>query len=112
MSYTVLDSEKIFDKFDKIMTAQERSIYSLANDSGVTCGAIYKWRKSKTMPTLKMLDSICKVLNVSVASLLSSHDDPTEIDESEKELLELWNGIDCDTKTAVVLLLKSLQRCR
>lgn len=112
MAYTELDSELIFEKFDKILSVQERSIYSLANDAGVSYGAIYKWRKYKSMPTLKMLESICRVLNVSVASLLSSSDDMIDIDEREKDLLDLWNGIDNEAKEAVILLLKSLQKCR
>lgn len=112
MAYTEIESEHILEKFDRIIRAQNRSIYSLSNDSGVSYGAIHKWRKSKSMPTLAVLSNLCRVLNVSVASLLSPDDDPIEIDESEKELLALWSGIDSDAKNAMISLLKSLQKCR
>lgn len=111
MAYTELDSKRIFEKFDKILTAQGWSIYSLSNEANVNCCTIYKWRKTKSMPTLGMLDSVCKILNISVASLLSLGEVP-EIDESEKELLDLWSGIDNNAKVALISLMKSLQRSR
>ena len=108
MSYMYLDANRIYERFEKVVENKGVSLYSIAKDAGVNYGTLYKRRQRRTLPTLAVLDSVCSVLDVSVAYLLASDDEFVHLDEKEKQLFDLWLGLGAEQKDVLFELMRTM----
>lgn len=82
--------------------------YQLAQKSGIPQSTISSWYRKKMLPTLSSLDKICLAFDMTMAQFLSENNGLTEITPDQRELLNRWELLTSEQKSAFLSLIDSI----
>ncbi len=83
------------------------SEYRLAENSGITQSTISTWYRKQMQPSISSLEKICNGLGISLAQFFSIDSNST-LSGEQTEILEHWLRLDTDERTAIRLLLETM----
>lgn len=101
----------VFDRIKKLCDLKGISISQLEEKIEISSGAAYKWKTSS--PSQKMFQKLSTFFDVSIDYLMTGKEaeqkefPKTEWSEEKLELLELFDGLKKEQKSAVMNLLRS-----
>lgn len=87
----------------------------LARIMNISQGTYNNWENSNTQPSIEQLIALANFFEVSVDYLIGRTDDAGTVIQSteqknRQEVLKLFNATDKDTQTAILAILKNLQK--
>ena len=59
-------------------------------------------------PTIPTLETICAGFNISLSQFFAESDEAIVLSEEQREMLDIWNTLNKDQKTALLELLKKM----
>ncbi len=83
------------------------SEYRLAENSGITQSTISTWYRKQMQPSISSLEKICNGLGISLAQFFSIDSNST-LSGEQAEILEHWLRLDTDERSAIRLLLETM----
>ena len=83
------------------------SEYRLAENSGITQSTISTWYRKQMQPSISSLEKICNGLGITLAQFFSV-DSNIQLSKEQTEILDHWLQLDTDERTAIKLLLKTM----
>ncbi|MCI9504823.1 MAG: helix-turn-helix transcriptional regulator [Clostridia bacterium] len=96
----------INDKIKVELQKRGWSIYKLAKLSNISNTAIKSWFKPiPTKPTYDSIKRVAKAFGMSVEDLISEN---KETDPQKQQLLELWNRLESQEKSAVIAFMETI----
>lgn len=84
------------------------SNYRLAKESGLSEGALNNLFRMNHQPTIPTLEAICGGLGVSLSQFFAEGREAVVLDEQQRELLDIWGGLNKNQKSALLGLLRSM----
>lgn len=101
----------VFDRVKYLCRKKKTSVSQMEKEIGISKGASYKWKTSS--PSQKMYEKLSAFFDVSIDYLMTGEESeqkeyPTmEWSEEHFELIELYDSLKKEQKTAVLNLLRS-----
>lgn len=83
------------------------SEYRLAENSGITQSTISTWYRKQMQPSISSLEKICSGLGITLAQFFSV-DSNIQLSKEQTEILDYWLQLDTDERTAIKLLLETM----
>ena len=83
--------------------------YKLYKVSGVAQSTLSNMFKRNTSPTIPILESICKGFGITLSQFFSSDGDAVELLPEQREMLEKWNALTQEQKSALLHLLNNMK---
>ena len=83
------------------------SEYRLAENSGITQSTISTWYRKQMQPSISSLEKICNGLGITLAQFFSVEPN-TPLSNEQTDILEHWLRLDTDERTAIKLLLETM----
>lgn len=96
----------ILQKITDQRTARNWTEYQLSIRSGLPQSTISSWYRKNMLPSIPSLQKICSAFDMSMAQFLSEGN-LLEVDSDQKALLEQWNLLTSEQKSALLGLLNS-----
>lgn len=104
----ILDGKLLYDKVDGMRKERGWTIYELAKNAAVSPVTIYNWRDRHSLPTLALLEAICAAFRITVVDFLTDDEERAVLNEEQRELVRLWNGLTAPKKKVLLDLMKTL----
>ncbi len=101
----------LFDRVKDLCDFKGISVSQMEKEIGISQGAAYKWKISS--PSQKMFEKLSNFFNVSVDYLITGEESESkeyperEWSEEHLELLELFDGLKKEQKSAILNLMRS-----
>lgn len=98
----------------ELRTERKLSQRAIAQKLHISQGTYNNWEHSKTQPSIEQLIEISRFFNVSVDYLIGNADDyglinvKDNLAPEQRKMLQLFDRLDPDTKTALIALLHSI----
>ena len=91
----------IVKRINELRVKQGLSQAALADAIGVNVNSIYNWNRTETaMPSLKNLESLCKVFSITIEQFFNGIDGENG-NSSERKFLDEWRMLTAAEKLAV-----------
>lgn len=100
----------------ELRTEKKLSQREMAKKLNISQGTYNNWEHAKTQPSIEQLIEISRFFNVSVDYLIGNADDyglinvKDNLSPEQRKMLQLFNRLDHDTKTALITLLNSISQ--
>lgn len=98
----------VLERILQLRLERNWSEYRLSEESGIAQTTISSWFKKDIYPSIPSLEKICKAYDISMAQFFNFDNEPVSLSPEQNELLENWNRLSGEQKTAVLNLLKSI----
>lgn len=98
----------VLERILQLRLERNWSEYRLSEESGIAQTTISSWFKKDIYPSIPSLEKICKAYDISLAQFFNFDNEPVFLSPEQNELLENWNRLSSEQKTAVLNLLKSI----
>jgi transcriptional regulator with XRE-family HTH domain len=82
------------------------SNYKLAKEANISQTTLRNLYNRNTLPSIPTLESICAGFGITLSQFFAEGDEPVELDAEQKEMLNMWNTLSKDQKSALLVLLK------
>ena len=84
------------------------SNYRLAKEANISQTTLRNLYNRSTLPSIPTLEAICAGLGISLSQFFAEGDEAIELNERQKEMLNTWNTLPEDQKTALLELMKKM----
>jgi len=84
------------------------SEYQLAERSGLPQSTISSWYRTGALPSLTSLDKICSAFGITMSQLFAEGNEPVELTESQRLLLERWTALTAEQQEAIFNLIDKI----
>ena len=84
------------------------SNYRLAKESNISQTTLRNLYNRNTLPSIPTLEAICAGLGISLSQFFAEGDEAVELSAKQKEMLDTWNTLPEDQKTALLELMKKM----
>ena len=84
------------------------SEYQLAEISGVPQSTISSWYRKNSHPSLASLDKICSAFGITMSQLFAEGNEPVELTEAQRKLLERWSRLSEEQQAVVFQLIDNM----
>ena len=84
--------------------------YRLAQLTGITQTALGNILNQKSMPTMANLERICDAFEVTIAQFFSEDGRRLNLTDEQKEILEIWDGLDEKEREIFMTFIRSLKK--
>ena len=98
----------ILDKIKHLRDKRGWSNYRLAKEAQISEGSLNNLFRLNNQPTIPTLEAICAGLGVSLSQFFATGDELVALNEEQREMLDLWNTLNTEQKTALLALLKRM----
>ncbi|MBQ6873077.1 MAG: helix-turn-helix transcriptional regulator [Clostridia bacterium] len=98
----------VLERILQLRLERNWSEYRLSEESGIAQTTISSWFKKDIYPSIPSLEKICKAYDISMAQFFNFDNEPVSLSPEQNELLENWNRLSGEQKTAVLNLLKTI----
>lgn len=98
----------ILNRIKQLKEERGWSNYRLAKEADISEGALNNLFRLNNQPTIPTLEALCKGLGVSLSQFFAEGNEAIVLNEEQRELIELWNTISAEQKTALLELLKKM----
>ncbi len=102
---------EIIVRIDELRIKSGLSKAALANKIGVTPTTVSNWNKYDTMPSLQVIDSICKAVGVTAEQFFAGLGKPKDRNDEER-FIENWRMLSDTQKKIVETVIDELARCK
>ncbi|MCL2198302.1 MAG: helix-turn-helix transcriptional regulator [Defluviitaleaceae bacterium] len=96
------------DKIKQFRDSRGWSNYKLAKESGIHEGTLNNLFRLNNQPTIPTLEAICKGLDISMSQFFADGDEAVPLNKEQREMLNIWNTLNKEQKTALLELLKTM----
>jgi len=99
------------DILERIKHLQDKrgwSNYRLAKEAQISEGSLNNLFRLNNLPTISTLEAICVGLGISLSQFFASDDEAIALSKEQREMLDLWDTLNADQKTALLELLKKM----
>lgn len=102
-------------RLSELRSEKNLSQRELAKIMNVSQGTYNNWENSNTQPSIEQLIALANFFEVSVDYLIGRTDDAGTViqnsaQRTQQEVLRLFNATDKDAQTAILAILKNLQK--
>lgn len=101
----------IVQRINEFRKKQGLSQAGLAKAIGVNVNSIYNWNRTEAMPTLKNLENICQIFNITVEQFFSGMGSENGNSLEEKFLNE-WRMLTASEKTVVEKVIEAFKETK
>ncbi len=98
----------VLKRIEQMRLARKWSEYELGRRAGLPQTTINTWYRKQQTPTLYSLDKLSEAFGITLSELLADKNDPVEITEMEKEMLQLFHSLRPNQKKYLLEFLESL----
>jgi transcriptional regulator with XRE-family HTH domain len=84
--------------------------YRLAQLTGITQTALGNMLNQKSMPTMANLGKICDAFEITIAQFFSDDESRLDLTKEQKEILEIWDGLDEKEREIFMTFIRSLKK--
>ena len=84
--------------------------YRLAELTGITQTALGNMLNQKSMPTMANLEKICDAFEITIAQFFSDDENRLDLTKGQKEILEIWDGLDEKEREIFMTFIRSLKK--
>ncbi len=82
--------------------------YELSKRSDMPQSTISTWYRKNQMPTIPILDKVCKGLGITLSQFFAETDDFVALTPEQRELLDNWSALEPRQRELFLELLKSI----
>jgi len=101
----------ILERIRKLRDDRGWSNYRLARESDISEGTINNLFRLNNQPTTPTLEALCKGLNITLAQFFAE-DEPVELTAEQRDMLDMWNTLSKEQKSALMAFLKSCKEAK
>jgi len=84
------------------------SNYRLAKEANLSQTTLRNLFSRNTLPSIPTLEAICDGLGITLSQFFAKGKEPVELSDEQREMLNMWNTLGDEQKTALLELLKKL----
>lgn len=84
------------------------SKYRLAQLTGMSQTALGNIFAKTSIPTIPTLEKICEAFDISLAQFFAGEGDRPDLTDVQKEILELWSGLNAEEQKILLKFIRSL----
>ena len=84
------------------------SNYRLAKEAKISQTTLRNLYNRNTLPSIPTLETICVGFGITLSQFFAEGDEAIELNAEQKEMLNMWNTLTQDQKTALLELLKKM----
>ena len=85
------------------------SNYRLAKEAGMHEGSLNNLFRKNYQPTIPTLETICGGFGITLTQFFAQHHEAVVLSEEQREMLDIWDTLDNEQKSALLQLLKAIQ---
>ena len=100
---------EILQKIDRLREEKGLSVFRLTELSGLSENTIYNWYNKGRSPSLSALESVCKVLDISLSCFFAENINES-ISAQEEQLLGAFRSLTAEQKNLVLQLLNEFEK--
>lgn len=98
----------VFQKLNMLKGKNHLTNYQLAKESGLPQSTISNIFARRSCPRIDSLEAICNVFGLTLAEFFLEDEQYVLLNESQRELFELWEALPKQKKKAVLYLIRLL----
>ena len=98
----------ILERIKELRNARGWSNYRLAKESNISENSLNNLFRRNNLPTIPTLEAICKGLGITLSQFFAEGNEPVELTDVQREMLETWNTLSEEQKSALLEFLKRL----
>ena len=99
---------EILERIRQLRDNRGWSNYRLAKEAKISEGSLNNLFRLNNQPTIPTLEAICAGFGITLSQFFAESDDAVVLNAEQKEMLEMWNTLTQDQKTALLALLKRM----
>lgn len=100
----------VLNRIKELMNERNWTMYKLSKKSGVPQSTLTNIFKRTNLPTIPVLEEICKGFGISLSMFFSEKGDLVYLKEEEMEFIEHWNTLRDEQKKIILLLIKNMNK--
>ena len=97
----------LLEKIENIREQKGLSVYKLTELSGLSETTIYSWYTKGAIPSITALNSVCKVLDITMSELFSTNDKEF-LGAQEEILLSDFRKLNADQRNLILQLIHEI----
>ncbi|MDE6764511.1 MAG: helix-turn-helix domain-containing protein [Oscillospiraceae bacterium] len=82
--------------------------YRLSEESGIAQSTISSWFRKNVNPSKVSLEKICKAFNITMSQFFAFNNDPVDLTDKQRQVLENWNKLNSKQQDIILELLMSM----
>jgi len=98
----------ILSRIKRLRDERGWSNYKLAKESGISEGSLNNLFRLNNQPTIPTLEAICAGLGISLCQFFADGCEAVVLNSEQMEMLDVWNTLNREQKTALLELLKKM----
>ena len=98
----------ILKRIEELKNKRGWSNYRLAKEAQISEGSLNNLFRLNNQPTIPTLEAICAGFRISLSQFFAEGDEAIVLSEEQREMLDIWNTLNKDQKTALLELLKNM----
>ena len=98
----------ILEKIKKLRDERGWSNYKLARVANISEGSLNNLFRLNNLPTIPTLEAICGGFDITLSQFFAEEEEAVVLSVEQKEMLNTWNTLTGDQKTALLELLKKM----
>ena len=98
----------ILKRIEELKNKRGWSNYRLAKEAKISEGSLNNLFRLNNQPTIPTLEAICAGFNISLSQFFAESDEAIILSEEQREMLDIWNTLNKEQKTALLELLKKM----
>jgi transcriptional regulator with XRE-family HTH domain len=99
---------EILEKIKTLLDERGWSNYKLAKESDISEGSLNNLFRLNNLPTIPTLEAICKGFGITLSQFFAEDDEAIVLSTEQKEMLNTWNTLTEEQKSALLELLKKM----
>ena len=84
------------------------SNYRLAKEAGISEGSLNNLFRLNNLPTIPTLEAICTGFDITLSQFFAEDGEAVVLSHDQREMLNTWNTLTKDQKTALLELIKKI----
>jgi transcriptional regulator with XRE-family HTH domain len=98
----------ILDRIKQLRDERGWSNYKLAKEAHISEGSLNNLFRLNNQPTIPTLEAICAGFDISLSQFFAEGTEAIVLNEEQKEMLDIWNTLNREKKSALLELLKKM----
>jgi len=98
----------VLDRIKQLRDDRGWSNYKLAKEAGIYEGSLNNLFRLNNQPTIPTLEAICAGLGISLCQFFAEGNEAVVLNDEQIEMLNVWNTLTKEQKTALLELLKQM----
>jgi transcriptional regulator with XRE-family HTH domain len=99
---------EILERIKQLRDSRGWSNYRLAKEANISEGSLNNLFRLNNQPTIPTLEAICAGFDITLSQFFADSNEAVVLNAEQKEMLDMWNTLTKDQKTALLELLKKM----